>query len=76
VNQIGKAIQKKFKGKPVGEAIGRILGDIKIEQRGAGESGGEGPPSKKDAPKAKPDGGSDQGEAEEPEDPEIEELLR
>jgi hypothetical protein len=77
VNQIGKAIQKKFKGKPVGEAIGRILGDIKIEQRGGGESEGEAPPSKKDAPKAKPDaGGSEQGEAEEPEDPEIEELLR
>ena len=77
VNQIGKAIEKKFKGKPVGEAIGRILGDIKIEQRGGGESGGEGRPSKKDAPKAKPDGGgSDQDEAEEPEDPEIEELLR
>ena len=76
VNQIGKAIEKKFKGKPVGEAIGRILGDIKIEQRGGGESGGERPPSKKDAPKAKPDGGSGQDEAEEPEDPEIEELLR
>jgi AsmA protein len=66
VNQIGKAIQKKFKGKPVGEAIGRILGDIKIEQRGGGDS------SKKDAPKAKPDA----PEEPEPEDPEIEELLR
>jgi AsmA protein len=77
VNQIGKAIQKKFKGKPVGQAIGRILGDIKIEQRGRGESEGEAPPSKKDAPKAKPDAGaSDQGDTEEPEDPEIEELLR
>jgi AsmA protein len=72
VNQIGKAIQKKFKGKPVGEAIGRILGDIKIEQRGGDESGGEAPPSKKDAPKAKPDA----PEEPEPEDPEIEELLR
>jgi AsmA protein len=72
VNQIGKAIQKKFKGKPVGEAIGRILGDIKIEQRGGGESGGEAPPSKQDAPKAKPDA----PEQTEPEDPEIEELLR
>jgi uncharacterized protein involved in outer membrane biogenesis len=77
VNQIGKAIQKKFKGKPVGEAIGRILGDIRIEQRGGGEGEGEAPPSKKDAPKAKPDAGApDQEEAEEPEDPEIEELLR
>jgi hypothetical protein len=78
VNQIGKAIEKKFKGKPVGEAIGRILGDIKIEKRGGGASEEEAPPAaKKDGPKAKPDGGeSGEGEAEEPEDPEIEELLR
>jgi AsmA protein len=79
VNQIGKAIEKKFKGKPVGEAIGRILGDIKIEKRGRGASEGVAPPSaKKEGPKAKPDadaGGSEQGDAEEP-DPEIEELLR
>jgi AsmA protein len=80
VNQIGKAIQKKFKGKPVGEAIGRILGDIKIEQRGGGAREGEAPPSaKKEGPKAKPDadaGASGQGDAEEPADPEIDELLR
>ena len=64
-----------------GEAIGRILGDIKIEQRGGGgnESQGEQPPSsKKKAPKGEPNadaGGSDQG-AEEPADPEIDNLLR
>ena len=77
VNQIGKALQKKFKGKPVGEAIGRMLGDIKIEQRGGGASGpqGDAPPSaKKEAPQAKPNadtGASDQGDGAEPEDPEI-----
>ena len=77
VNQIGKAIEKKFKGKPVGEAIGRILGGIKIEQRGGGGSDTEAPPAKQGAPKAKPDDGeSEQGAAEEPPDPEIEELLR
>jgi AsmA protein len=82
VNQIGKALQKQFKGKPVGEAIGRILGDIKIEQRGGGASGPQedAPPSaKKEAPQAKPDADADtpdQGGAAEPEDPEIERLLR
>ncbi|MGD9501709.1 MAG: AsmA family protein [Methyloceanibacter sp.] len=74
VNQIGKALQKKFKGKPVGEAIGRILGDIKIEQRGGGasESRGEAPPSAK---KEQPQGESNAGQEEAP-DPEIEDLLR
>jgi AsmA protein len=82
VNQIGKALQKKFKGKPVGEAIGRILGDIKIEQRGGGASGpqGDAPPSdKKEAPQAKPNadtGATDQGDSAEPEDPEIDRILR
>lgn len=84
VNQIGKAIQKKFKGKPVGEAIGRMLGGIKIEQRGGGESGASEPGTdrqssgKKDTPQAKPnaDGGASEQGAEEPADPEIEELLR
>jgi AsmA protein len=30
VNQIGKALEKKFKGKPVGEALGRFLGNVQI----------------------------------------------
>ncbi len=30
VNKIGEALQKKFKGKPVGEAIGRFLGNVQI----------------------------------------------
>jgi AsmA protein len=85
VNQIGKAIQKKFKGKPVGEAIGRFLGDIKIEQRGNGENGGSEAQAdrqrsgKKETQQAKPDaeaGAAEQDESAEPEDPEIEDLLR
>jgi hypothetical protein len=81
VNQIGKALQKKFKGKPVGEAIGRILGDIKIEQRGGGSEPGtdQKPSGKKETQQAKPDadaGAAEQGDAAEPEDPEIEDLLR
>jgi AsmA protein len=30
VNKIGEAIRKKFKGRPVGEAIGRFLGNVQI----------------------------------------------
>ena len=85
VNQIGKALQKKFKGKPVGEALGRFLGDIQIEQRGDGESGGSEPEEnrqrsgKKETPQVKPGpnaGAAEQGDAAEPEDPEIDRLLR
>ncbi|HCL62069.1 MAG TPA: hypothetical protein DIC31_06260, partial [Rhizobiales bacterium] len=36
VKQIGDALQKKFKGKPVGEAIGRFLGNVQIVPRGGG----------------------------------------
>jgi AsmA protein len=71
VNQIGKALQKKFKGKPVGEAIGRFLGDIQVESRG--EDG------KKESKKAKPDsngGSAQEDEATQPEDPDIERILR
>jgi len=75
VNKIGKALQKKFKGKPVGEAIGRFLGGIQIETRDDG--------NKKKAQQAKPDanaeagagGGGAQPEPE-PEDPDIERILR
>jgi AsmA protein len=30
INRIGTVLQKKFKGKPVGEAIGRFLGSVEI----------------------------------------------
>jgi len=30
VNKIGEMLQRKFKGKPVGEAIGRLLGGVQI----------------------------------------------
>jgi AsmA protein len=39
INQIGEALQKKFKGKPVGEAIGRFLGNVQIGPRNG--DGGE-----------------------------------
>jgi AsmA protein len=79
VNQIGKALEKKFKGKPVGEAIGRFLGDIQIKRRGEGNGESKGGPEGNETPQAKPDadpGTAEQGGSVEPPDPEIEELLR
>ena len=40
VKQIGEVIKKKFKGKPVGEALGRILGGVQIGPRGGGNDSG------------------------------------
>jgi AsmA protein len=74
VNKIGKALQKKFKGKPVGEAIGRFLGGIQVESRGDD--------SKKKTKQAKPDadagagGGAEPEPEPEPKDPDIERILR
>ena len=51
VKQIGEVIKKKFKGKPVGEAIGRILGGVQIGPHGGdngdgAETGEAEPPAK------------------------------
>ena len=81
INQIGNALQKKFKGKPVGEAIGRFLGNVQIGPRGEGEQGGAEPqtngqrPGNKAAP-APDTGASEQDNSEEPEDPDLERILR
>ena len=48
VNQIGEVIRKKFKGKPVGEALGRFLGNVQIGPRGEDDAA----PSEEDAPAA------------------------
>jgi AsmA protein len=79
VNKIGKALEKKFKGKPVGEALGRFLGNVQIGP--GGEEGGAAEPQsnrqrsgRKEAPQAEP---APAPEAEpEPEDPELERILR
>jgi AsmA protein len=89
LNQIGEVLQKKFKGKPVGEALGRILGGIQIGPRGGEESeqaedgGAQEPPiiKKRSAPprQAQPapqSGDTEQGDSNEPEDPDLEEILR
>jgi AsmA protein len=76
INQIGDVLQKKFKGKPVGEAIGKILGGVRIgKDRGNGA----------DAQNAKPP--ADQGEEPDAEDaqpqdsskgrdPDLDNILR
>ncbi len=91
VKQIGEAIQKKFKGKPVGEAIGRLLGNIQIGPHGGDSEGAdtgeaETPPGKKQSsksqkppePQAQSDGdsGGDNAAPDEPEDPDIARILR
>jgi hypothetical protein len=86
VNKIGKALEKKFKGKPVGEAIGRLLGNVQIGPRGESEEDGAAEPQgnrqrsgKKETPQAKPAPDADateQGDSEEPEDPDLDRILR
>jgi AsmA protein len=75
VNQIGSALQKKFKGKPLGETIGRFLGNVQIGGTRRGQ-----PARKKRSPQAQsaprsaePEkSGADDGAM----DPDLEEILR
>jgi AsmA protein len=72
INQIGDVLQKKLKGKPVGEAIGRILGGVRIgTDRG---NGGGGQNAKPPANQEEPDEEGppeDQGR-----DPDLDNILR
>jgi AsmA protein len=86
VKQIGDALQKKFKGKPVGEAIGRFLGNVQIVPRGGGSAEGDGgppasqkQPGKGKTPQAEPTpeaGATEQGDSNEPDDPDLDRILR
>jgi AsmA protein len=84
VRQLGEALQKKFKGKPVGEAIGRFLGNVQIGPEGEGEDGPAEPQanrkrSKKEAPPppAPEANDSEQGDGDNAEsDPELDSILR
>jgi AsmA protein len=83
INQIGDALQNKFKGKPVGEAIGRFLGNVHIGPRGNGAQGDAGAPSQKQSGKggaqAKPAPGAgetDQGDSDDADDPDLDRILR
>jgi AsmA protein len=83
INQIGDALQKKFKGKPVGEAIGRFLGNVQIKPRG-GDDGGEAQPQSNkqrsgknnDAPKPSEETGSTDDESDGTGDPDLDRILR
>ena len=85
INQIGEALQKKFKGKPVGEAIGRFLGNVQIGPRnGAGSADVEPQTNKqrsdkKDSPQGQPApeaGAAEQGDSDETGDPDLDRILR
>ncbi len=69
VSKIGQALQRKFKGRPVGEAIGRFLGNVQI--------GGGGAPKQTPQALAPLQGGEPgQGDAGEAMDSELEQILR
>ena len=85
INQIGDALQKKFKGKPVGEAIGRFLGNVQIAPRNGKGSDDAEPQSnkqrsdKKDSPQAQPApeaGAAEQGDSDGTGDPDLDRILR
>jgi len=69
VSKIGQALQKKFKGRPVGEAIGRFLGNVQI-------GGGRAPKATPQALAPLEGGEPDQGDADEAMDSELEQILR
>ena len=85
INQIGDALQKKFKGKPVGEAIGRFLGNVQIGPRN-GNGGDDAKPQsnkqrsgKKDSSQPKPApeaGAAEQGDSDGTGDPDLDRILR
>ena len=80
VNQIGEMLQKNLKGKPVGEAIGRMLGNIRIggarssngrSSNNDGDGDGAAPPERRAEPQPEPEPESD-----EPRDPDLQDILR
>jgi AsmA protein len=73
INQIGDVLQKKFKGKPVGEAIGRILGGVRI---GKDRDNGGGAPSAK--PRANQDNEQQASpdDSDQERDPDLDNILR
>ncbi|HSD93301.1 MAG TPA: AsmA family protein [Methyloceanibacter sp.] len=81
VNKIGKALEKKFKGKPVGEAIGRLLGNVQIgtpdEGDGDAPSANRQRAGRKENPKPTPPAAEAEPKvAPEPVDPDLDRILR
>jgi len=71
VNQIGEVLQNKLKGRPVGEALGRFLGNVQI-----GGEGGDAPIIRRKPPNTPERPPAKQDESSEKEDPDLEEILR
>lgn len=71
VNQIGEVLQNKLKGRPVGEALGRFLGNVQI-----GGEGGDAPIIRRRPPNTPEQQPTKQDESSEKEDPDLEEILR
>jgi len=74
VNKIGEALQKKFKGKPVGEAIGRFLGKVQI-----GHGDKPAPQERRAQPQAlsAPQSGEpEESQADDAMDPDLKKILR
>jgi AsmA protein len=76
VNQIGEILQKNLKGKPVGEAIGRVLGNIRIgggrgNNDDSNDDSAAAPPQRQAEPQQEPE-----PESGEPRDPDLQNILR
>lgn len=68
VNQIGNVLQEKLKGKPVGEALGRFLGNVQIGGDGAEAAPRRGQEQPQAQPAPEP--------PEEEKDPDLQDILR
>lgn len=76
VNMIGEALQKKFEGEPMGQAIGRFLGNVKIRGAGRDEPAPKPPAQARAAPQAaEPDQGDDDAD-DDAMDAELQNILR
>jgi AsmA protein len=79
VRQIGEALQKKFKGKPVGEAIGRFLGNVQIGPKGDDDAA-EPQSNRKRSRRPDPSPGPSADDSEQGDsgtgDPELDSILR
>jgi AsmA protein len=76
INQIGDVVQKKFKGKPVGEAIGRMLGGVRIGKdrgNGAGAQNAKPPANQEEEPDAEE---APPAESDKSRDPDLDNILR
>jgi AsmA protein len=71
VNQIGNVLQSKLKGKPVGEALGRFLGNVQI-----GGDGAEAAPRRRQGEQEQPQAQPPPAQPEEEKDPDLQDILR